>query len=187
MAKNRTSLLFYSSTFTSVKDLNRYFYFHQSTFFFTQVHILLLNGTEWEYFHHLCVQSIQCELDEHVAISSFSFAKVQTDENLSPLYCKVSPFEWLLLLRRGFSADTKWQHVVAFSFFCLCGCNKWAGPGFHPVAAAIPHGCCSRDYHGDNPRVKGSVPEVGPPTTPAAPPGARLLLSGDHCLPPQQF
>lgn len=71
--------------------------------------------------------------------------------------------------------------------FCLSGRNKLAGPGFHPVAAAIPHGCCSWDYHGDNPGVNGSVPEVGPPTTPAAPPEARPLLSGDPCLPPQQF
>lgn len=44
---------------------------------------------------------------------------------------------------------------------------------YHPVA--IPHGCCSRDYHGDNPEVKGSVPGAGPPTLQAGTPGATLL------------
>lgn len=44
---------------------------------------------------------------------------------------------------------------------------------YHPVA--IPHGCCSRDYYGDNPEVKGSVPGVGPPTLQAGSPGAPLL------------
>lgn len=46
---------------------------------------------------------------------------------------------------------------------------------YHPVATTIPHGCCSRDYHGDNPEVKGSVPGVGPPTMQAGSPGATLL------------
>lgn len=46
---------------------------------------------------------------------------------------------------------------------------------YHPVATTIPPGCCSRDYHGDNPEVKGSVPGVGPPTMQAGSPGATLL------------
>lgn len=46
---------------------------------------------------------------------------------------------------------------------------------YHPVAAVIPHGCRSRDYHGDNPEVKGSVPGAGPPTLQAGSPGATLL------------
>lgn len=52
----------------------------------------------------------------------------------------------------------------------------------HPVVITIPHGCCRRDYHGDNPEVKGSVPVVGPPTKQAdsprtpPPPALRRLL-----------
>lgn len=46
---------------------------------------------------------------------------------------------------------------------------------YHPVATIIPHGCCSLDYHGDNPEVKGSVPWVGPPTLQAGSTGTTLL------------
>lgn len=46
---------------------------------------------------------------------------------------------------------------------------------YHPVATIIPHGRCSRDYHGDNPEVEGSVPGAGPPILQARSPGATLL------------
>lgn len=48
-----------------------------------------------------------------------------------------------------------------------------------PSNTTIPPGCCSQDYIGDNPEVKGSVPGAGPPKLQAG-------SHGDHTVTTQE-
>lgn len=112
----------------------------------------------------------RCELGEPAASASFSLTKLNFITSHSPKCTCCLPANTLVRLMTN-------QRVVFFVCMDVTS-DRWPvlkPSRFHPVAAAIPHGCRSRDYHGDNPEVEGSVPEVGPPTMPAGSLGATLL------------